>query len=397
MLLFLIPAAFTCDWLIYDDYADGSSDGRTYGGTFVSGGWRPDGGTIVYDLPDVVAGNITMRLSNVDEAGVSQTDLLELFSGDDGSFSDSRRDNFLQVKFAGDIYDGYDGRVKLQAGPEWYGDIEVGAWTAEYNWVAENAYDFSISWGGTTASMDIASTLSSSIDYSHYGELSFRTLRIPNDTTYARDTLMDDIIIAGVSLCGTPGTTMIEPDADTDVDADTDADTDTDTDTDTDSDADADADADADSDADTGTPGEDGGDTLTAPTVMSFDVEPRDVTQGQDWHVEWTVGGMADKVEFCLAGYSGMEHCVPMDLARASRDVTTTDIAAGQYAGTVRVSGPGGEGMSGTLFLTVEAPPPAAACHAVPGALSWALGAAAAGLVARRRARTGGTFANSAS
>ena len=117
MLLVLTSLAFPCDWFIYDDYGDGSADGRVYGGTFVSGGWRPDGGTIVYDLPDVVSGYINMRVSNIDESGVAQHDLLEMFSDYDGSFSDTRRDNFLQVKFAGDIYEGYDGRVKLQAGP----------------------------------------------------------------------------------------------------------------------------------------------------------------------------------------------------------------------------------------------------------------------------------------
>jgi hypothetical protein len=211
----LTPDAAACDFYIYDDYGDGSADGRVQGGTFVNGGWRPDGGSIVYDLPNFASGTITMRLSNVDERGVSQHDLLELFSGTEGSFSDGRRDNFIQVKFAGDIYDGYDGRVKLQAGPEHYGDVEAGAWTSEFDWNPDGAYDFSVSWGGMSANMGIGGVLSTSADYSYYGYLTMATLRIPNDGSYARDALMDDIVIAGVSLCtDDPGrTTPITPDS----------------------------------------------------------------------------------------------------------------------------------------------------------------------------------------
>lgn len=146
MLLALSSLAFPCTGYVYDDYGDGSTDGRQDGGTFVTGGWRPDGGSITYDLPDLASGTVTFRLSNVDERGVSQHDLLELFSSRGGTFSDGTRDNFLQVKFAGDIYDGYDGRVKLQAGPEWYGDAECGSWTAEYDWNPDGSYDFTVSW-----------------------------------------------------------------------------------------------------------------------------------------------------------------------------------------------------------------------------------------------------------
>ena len=81
-------------------------------------------------------------------ARVAQHDLLELFSSSYGTFSDGTRDNFLQVKFAGDIYDGYDGRVKLQAGPEWYGDAECGGWTSEYDWNPDGSYDFTVSFTG---------------------------------------------------------------------------------------------------------------------------------------------------------------------------------------------------------------------------------------------------------
>ncbi|MBM4391340.1 MAG: hypothetical protein FJ090_09470 [Deltaproteobacteria bacterium] len=213
-LLLAAALAYPCDFYIYDDYSDGSTDGRRSGGTFVAGGWRPDGGTIVYDLPNFASGRITMRISNVDESGVSQHDLLELFSGADGSFSDSRRDNFVQVKFAGDIYDGYDGRVKLQAGPEFYGDIEVGSWTSEFDWQVDGAYDITVSWGDTSGSLDVGGVMSTSIDYSYYGTLTMATLRVPNDGSYARDGLMDDIVIAGVSLCtDDPGRdTPITPD-----------------------------------------------------------------------------------------------------------------------------------------------------------------------------------------
>ena len=384
MLLAFASLAFPCDWFVYDDYADGSADGSVYGGTFVSGGWRADGGTIVYDLPDVVSGTITMRLSNIDEAGVSQHDLLELFSGDDGSFSDGRRDNFLQVKFAGDIYDGYDGRVKLQVGPEWYGDVEVGAWTGEYDWQAGNAYDFSVSWGGNTASMDIASTLSTSIDYSYYGELSFRTLRVPNDTSYARDGLMDDVVYAGVSLCGVSGSSTAPEDTDTDTDTDADADADTDTDTDTDADADADADGDTDTDTDSDVPA-----PVAAPVVASFDVLPREVAQGDDWRVEWTAQGVVDHARFCVAGDGRFESCTTIDAARGQATMETDGLVEGNYRGRVEVSGAGGTGTSGELLLTVLPPAEGSAVCGFPALPGFAtIGLTIAGWVAtlgRRR------------
>lgn len=210
MFLALASVAWSCTWYVYDDFSDGSADGYVEGGTFVPGGWRPDGGFVRYDLPDLVSATITMRLSNVDEASVSQSDLLELFSGTDGSFSDSRRDNFLQVKFAGDIYEGYDGRVKLQAGPELYGDAECGAWTSEFDWDPSGSYDFTVSYTQTSAALDVGGgLLSASIDATpcdDLGPLTFRTLRVPNDGNYARDPLMDDIIIAGVGVCGDDAT-----------------------------------------------------------------------------------------------------------------------------------------------------------------------------------------------
>ena len=372
-MLLLVPLAWPCTWYLYDDYGDGSADGRQYGGTFVTGGWRPDGGTIVYDLPEpVVSGTITMRVSNVDEAGVSQHDLLEMFSGADGSFSDSRRDNFLQVKFAGDIYEGYDGRVKLQAGPEWYGDVEAGAWTSEYDWNPDGSYDFTISWGGTTAAMDIASTLSTSIDYSYYGELGFTTLRVPNDGTYTRDYLMDDVVIAGVSLCGDPATS--ESETDTDTDADTDSDTDADTDSDTDADTDSDTDADTDAEP--------------AQTVVTrFEVDPRSVTVGQSWQVRWEAEGSPTTVQFCVTPGAPTVRCTDLPVDVDTTRVATDDLGTGPYTAWLALDGPLGPATSGTVELVVSAPAESSGCTTARAEAAWQLLALVALLPVLRRER----------
>jgi hypothetical protein len=356
MLVALVPLALPCDWMIYDDYGDGSTDGVQQGGTFVTGGWRPDGGTITYALDDVTSGQITMRLSNVDESGVSQHDLLELFSGDDGSFSDSRRDDFLQVKFAGDIYDGYDGRVKLQAGPEWYGDVEVGAWTSEYDWDASRSYDFTIAWGGTVASMDIASELSTSIDYGYYGELSFRTLRVPNDGSYTRDGLMDDIVIAGVSLCGSSATSSGTGGGDTGGSAPADTDTPTTGDG-----------------GDTGTPstGTDPAPTIDPPVIATFDVAPRDVAPGEPWVVEWAVTGDVLSRGVCTRGAGPYPTCVELDEDTGRMALSTEGLAEGDYRAWLVATGSLGEVSSGEVRLTIRAGEAAGGCATTSGHGGW--------------------------
>jgi hypothetical protein len=370
MLLAWIGLAAPCTWYIYDDYGDGSADGVVSGGTFVTGGWRPDGGTIAYDIPDVVSGTITMRLSNVDEAGVAQHDLVELFSGENGSFSDGERHDFLQVKFAGDIYDTYDGRVKVQAGPEWYGDVEVGAWTEELDWSPDSAYDLTLSWGGTVASLDIAGQRSTSIDYAYYGELSFRTLRVPNDGSYTRDALLDDMVIAGVSLCGDPAT---ETDTDTDADSDTDTDADSDADTDTDTDSDTDVDTDV---------------TEPAPVVTQFEVTPPDVDAGNAWVVEWAITGTVEETRFCFqADASPYETCTALDRASGRAPMDTEGLAPGAYSGWITASGPGGTGVSSALALSVGADAPAPSGCASTSGFATICATVLAGLLARLRAK----------
>ena len=341
MLIALVTAAHACSYYVYDDYSDGSTDGRQSGGTFVSGGWRPDGGTIVYDLPTLVSGTITFRLTNVDEVGVSQHDLLELFSGPDGSFSDGNRDNFLQVKFAGDIYDGYDGRVKLQVGPEMYGDAECGAWTSEYDWNPDGSYDFSVSWDATSASMDIGGVLSASVDATpcdDIGPLTFSSMVLPNNGSYARDALMDDVVIGGVSLCGVEAST--ETDTDTDSDADTDTDTDTDADTDTDTDTDTDADTDA----------------ASAPSVPLFTIEPPTAEVGAKWVVAWSAEGDASSARLCFTrDGSALETCTDLPGPSGQSVVATDDFAPGAYQAQVVAAGPGGEGASATVALSLDA------------------------------------------
>jgi hypothetical protein len=351
MLLLLASLAFPCTWYVYDDYGDGSTDGIQYGGTFVTGGWRPDGGSIVYDLPELSSATITMRLSNVDERGVSQHDLLEMFSSSGGSFSDGIRDNFLQVKFAGDIYDGYDGRVKLQAGPEWYGTNECGAWTAEFDWDPSGSYDFTISFDSDSAWLDIAGLLSSSIDVApcqDIGPLSFRTLMVPNDGSYARDPLMDDIIIAGVSVCGE------EAVADDGGGSNNGGDS---------GDGGAgDGGSDGGSDSGDGGGSNDGGgsdsgtDTLAAPVFTSLILRPSAVMVGEPWIASWDISGDMDAAKLCFR-QSGEESdsCIKLDGPSGETSISTTEFAPGYYAAWGTASGPGGVSVSTTVILEVTA------------------------------------------
>ena len=350
LLLAFSSIAFPCTWFIYDDYSDGSTDGRQVGGTFVPGGWRPDGGTIVYDLPVVVAGTITMRISNIDEAGVSQHDLLELFSGVDGSFSDHRRDNFLQVKFAGDVYDGYDGRVKLQAGPEWYGDYEIGAWTSEYDWDPNASYDFTVAWGGTTAALDVAGALSTSIDYGYYGELGFQTLRIPNNGSYTRDGLMDDIIIAGVSLCGDEGV------GGGDTGIGTDSGTPGDTGGGTDGGSPGDTGDTPGVDTGSGS-GADGGGS-DAPVVTTFTLQPQEVLAGEAWTLQWVIAGELYGATFCLRpDGANTETCTSLAGDAGHATIPSEGLVTGAYVGQVFANGPGGAAASTPIDVRVAVTP----------------------------------------
>ncbi len=379
-MLLLASIAFPCTWYIYDDYSDGSADGRQYGGSFVAGGWRPDGGTIVYDLPDLVSGTITFRLSNVDEVGVSQHDFLELFSGADGSFSDSRRDNFLQVKFAGDIYDGYDGRVKLQAGPEWYGEVEVGSWTSEFNWDPAQSYDFTVAWGSRSAAISVGGGSSTSIDYSVYGDLTFNTLRVPNDGSYARDGLLDDVIIAGVSLCGEEGTPT-SPDDTGQAPVDDGGDDDGGTD-------DGGTDDGGGGDTDEETPDDGDVPVAAAPEVSLFEVTPSSGTVGDDWVVDWLVEGDATDVDFCFAAEGArFESCSGLRAASGTATFGTTGLEAGDYWAWIDTRGPGGETRSSARPLVLAAVPasPAAGCASTPGGLLAAVVAVSSCVATRRR------------
>lgn len=335
MLLALSSLAFPCTWYVYDDYGDGSTDGHQYGGTFVTGGWRPDGGSIVYDLPELQSATITMRLSNVDERDVSQHDLLEMFTSSGGTFSDGTRDNFLQVKFAGDIYDGYDGRVKLQAGPEWYGTTECGAWTAEFDWDPSGSYDFTVSFDATSAWLDIAGVLSSGIDASpcqDIGPLSFRTLMVPNDGSYARDSLMDDIVIAGVAVCGEEA--VVDDGGGGSGDGGGDS-----------------------GDGGGGGFGDDTAtDTSTAPVVATFAVEPPVAEVGEGWVVWWGFEGALDTARFCFRrDGAALETCADLQGASGRSVVSTADLAPGDYEAWIQAEGPGGDARSGPTLLSLRA------------------------------------------
>lgn len=128
--VFSSPPTSSCEILVDDDLGDGSSTGTVEGGSFVAGGWRPDGASLFYDFPSSNRGYYSVVVHGIDEAGVSEHDLAELFTGPGGSFSDGSVDHFMLLKVAGDIYPGYAGSMKIEIDQEYSSD-EVGSWTGE--------------------------------------------------------------------------------------------------------------------------------------------------------------------------------------------------------------------------------------------------------------------------
>ncbi len=180
-----------CGEQVIDDPLAGATVGVAQGGTLDAAGFVPGGsdppGSIVWGLdPPIRAGCVEVTISGVVTAGVGEHDLVELFTGPDGSFSDGATDHFLLLKIAGDVFPGYEGRLKVEIGRE-YEVLEVGSWADALPWAQADSYTLSIRLDGAgIAEFYRDDVLLASVDYNEIagGNLAFASLRIPNDGEY---------------------------------------------------------------------------------------------------------------------------------------------------------------------------------------------------------------------
>ncbi|MCK6527520.1 hypothetical protein L6R50_08125 [Myxococcota bacterium] len=309
LLVALVPPllplpAYACTVLFDDDLSSGTTVADRYGGSFVAGGWRPQGGSLVYDLPvPVTAGRLAFVVTGLEEHDLSQSDLAEAFTSWGGSFSDGLVDQFLQVKMAGDIYEGYAGRVKLQIGMEYgaSGTGELGAWSGERDWSAGDTHEFVVVWGGGWAEMSVDGVSAVGVDYSPEagGVIPYTSVRVPNDGSYANDPLLADVVYERVSLCAE--------------------------------------------------------EVPAAPVVDAFDIAPMELAQGEAFTVGWSVSGPSDSVSICGAPVSGGEAgCIALPGAAGTTDVGSETMAPGGWRAWIAASGPGGSASSPEVEVTVH-------------------------------------------
>lgn len=303
LLLLALPAFATCETFYDDALTDGASDGDAWGGSYAGDGWWPDGGTMVYNFPfPAASGSFEITLGGLEESGLSQNDVAEMFTAHDGSFSDGLTHSFLQLKMAGDVYDGYAGRIKMQVGGE-YGDMELAQWSDERDWNPADTHTISVTWGEGYAWMEHDGRVVAEVDYRAYngGYVPFETLRIPNDGRYAYDPAADQLHYRHVWVCGEAGA-LPDP-----------------------------------------------------PTIDAFDVSPRDVALYQAFTVSWSVGGELTGLTACgQARATGQLACTPLDGASGSLVVGSEVLTVDTWDVRIEAAGPGGSVTSSPIALTIH-------------------------------------------
>ena len=303
LLLVVLRAQAECVTLVDDVLTDGGTDGDVWGGNFTGSGWVSEGGSLVYNLPqEVDRGQFVLEVAGLEEDGLSQTDVGEMFTAHDASFSDGLTHSFLQLKMAGDVYDGYAGRIKLQIGGE-YGDMELAEWSGERDWSAGDAHSIAVTWGDGYATMKHDGAVVAEVDYAAYngGFVPFESLRIPNDARYAFDPVMSELRYTHVWLCG-EAPEGVDP-----------------------------------------------------PTIQSFDVQPREVAQFSPFTVSWSAGGDTSSLQACgRARSSGALVCTAVSGLAGSLAVASELLAVDTWDLWLEVSGPGGTTNSGTVALVVQ-------------------------------------------
>ncbi len=301
--LVLPVSSLACTPVFDDNLSSGSTLGAQYGGSFVAGGWSPQGGTLIYNLAtEVSSGRATFQITGLEEHDLSQSDLLEGFTSHDGSFTDGIVDQFLQVKMAGDIYDGYDGRVKLQLGMEYgvSGTGELGGWTGERDWSASETHEFAVEWGEGWSEMFIDGASVVGVDYTPEagGYIPIRSLRIPNNGSYTNDWLLANVVYGRVTLCSE----VVE----------------------------------------------------VPPVLDAFSITPAVLTWGESWTVSWSVSGSVDAIFVCGAPVAGGGTlCQPLAGASGTTSLSSLTLAAGDWYAWLQASGPGGTATGSPTVVTV--------------------------------------------
>lgn len=199
-----------CGPLQLEDALAGATVGAQSGGTLDAAGFRAAGsdppGTIVWEIdPPLREGCVEVTISGVTTAGVGEHDLLELFTGPSGAFSDGAMDHFLLYKIAGDVFPEYEGRLKVEMGEE-NSAIEVGTWSANLAWAPADTHTLAVRLDGAgIAELYRDDELLDVVDYSEIGDLSFVSLRIPNDGSYQVSPPLLDVVFSDVRVFVVPG------------------------------------------------------------------------------------------------------------------------------------------------------------------------------------------------
>ncbi|MFZ5478082.1 MAG: MYXO-CTERM sorting domain-containing protein [Myxococcota bacterium] len=300
-------ALATCTPLVDDDLTDGRTDGDAWGGHFTSDGWESDGGSLVYDFPSSATnGRFEVVLTGLEEEGVSQVNLAEMFTSHDGSFSDSVADQFLVLKIAGDIYGGYDGRIKLQVGMEYglSGTGELSEWTDMNDWHPADEHTLVVEWGDGYTSLEIDGRVGAEADYTPEsgGAIPFLSLRLPNNGSYTYDPLLAGVTYSYAYVCA---------------------------------------------------------EVAGAPaTIDAFDVAPRELALGDPFTLDWEVSGSVTDVIACGTNTTTGQSLCTASLGDASGSVAidSADVGEGEWTTWLEATGGGVTVTSDPVELTVHEP-----------------------------------------
>lgn len=328
MLLLLFARAWACTLVFDDSLGDGGTDGAREGGAFVSGGWEAGGGSLVYDFDAASSGYAEVTVRGLDEAGVGESDLFELFTGPGGDFQDGAVDRFALVKIAG--VSGYVGRVKVEMGTE-YSSSEVGDWGDERDWDPSRAYTLRLDWDGDEAWVSAGGAELARVDYRSEGSFPFRSLRVPNNGSYQADPNLADLVVERVRVC----IDAEEPGGDTA------------SDTGSDPGGDSGGDTSADTAGDTGS-GSDG----EAPLILALEVAPVEVPRQGTWWVDYALSGTWYTAAFCVL-VEGEGDCADLQGAEGLEGVPAAGLDPGPYDGVLRLTWAGGVVESAPRALAV--------------------------------------------
>ncbi|MCX4240857.1 hypothetical protein [Paraliomyxa miuraensis] len=194
-----------CGELVLDDPLAGSTVGVQQGGTIDGSGFTPGDppGSIVWNLPSPLReGCVEVVVSGVLTSGVGEHDLVELFTGPDGSFTDGNVDYFMLLKIAGDVFPGYEGRLKVELGLE-YDALEVGSWAEPLPWAPADSHTLAVRLDGAgLVEFYRDDVLLEVVDYNEIagGDLAFESLRIPNDGEYQVDPALGGAVYRDVRV-----------------------------------------------------------------------------------------------------------------------------------------------------------------------------------------------------